>query len=179
MREVCNVKLKDVIKQRRSVRTFTETPPPQSCLDILVDVGRWAPTPSNIQSWRFVTVLEQANLVVVRNLAPGFPNQATAAIVVCSNERETDVFSGLNRSVLVGQEAAMAAQNMLLMAHAMGYGSCVVASFSAAAVGLALELPAHIIPVLIVALGTPSSQPVPPERKPLQDISYKEWYQEA
>ena len=179
MRDACNEMLKDVIKQRRSVRAFTETPPPQSCLDILVDVGRWAPTPSNVQSWRFVTVLEQANLAVVGNLAPGFPNQATAAIVLCSNERETNAFSGLTRSVLVGQEAAMAAQNMLLMAHAMGYGSCVVASFSEVAVGLALELPAHIIPVLIVALGTPSLQTVPPQRKTLEDITYKECYQET
>ena len=169
----------DVIRERRSVRSYTDEPPPASLLDRLVDVGRWAPTPSNVQSWRFVTVREPANLSVLKNLSPGFPKQATAAVVICSERGDVERFAGTARQVLVAEEAAMAAENMHLMAHAMGYGSCAVASFSPAGVSAMLELPEHVEPVLVVALGVPSRQPSPPARKPLESITHHEVYREA
>jgi len=168
----------DVIRERRSIRAYTDEPPPASLLDRLVDVGRWAPTPSNVQSWRFVSVQEFANLSVLKNLSPGFPKQATAAVVICSEKGDVERFAGITEQVLVAQEAAMAAQNMHLMAHAMGYGSCAVASFSPAGVTAMLELPEHVVPVLIVALGIPSRQPPPPARKPLETITHHEVYRE-
>ena len=169
----------DVIRERRSIRTYTDEPPPASLLDRLVDVGRWAPTPSNVQSWRFVIVQEPANLSILRNLSPGFPKQATAAVVICSEKGDVDRFAGTSGQVLVAQEVAMAAQNMQLMAHAMGYGSCAVASFSLGGVMAMLELPEHVEPVLILALGIPSRQPPPPARKPLETITHHEVYREA
>ena len=169
----------DVIRERRSIRTYTDEPPPASLLDRLVDVGRWAPTPSNVQSWRFVIVQEPANLSILRNLSPGFPKQATAAVVICSEKGDVERFAGTTGQVLVAQEVAMAAQNMHLMAHAMGYGSCAVASFSLGGVMAMLELPEHVEPVLIVALGIPSRQPPPPARKPLETITHHEVYREA
>jgi len=169
----------DVIRERRSIRSYTDKPPPASLLDRLVDVGRWAPTPSNVQSWRFVVVQEPANLSVLKNLSPGFPKQATAAVVICSEKGDVERFAGITGQVLVAQEAAMAAQNMHLMAHAMGYGSCAVASFSLAGVTAMLELPEHVEPVLILALGIPSRQPPPPTRKPLETITHYEVYQET
>jgi len=74
---------------------------------------------------------------------------------------------------------AMAAQNMHLMAHVMGYGSCSVDSFSAAGVTAMLELPKHVEPILIVALGIPSQQPPVPTRKALDSITHHEVYREA
>ena len=169
----------DVIRERRSVRTYTDESPPAELLDRLVDVGRWAPTPSNVQSWRFVTVREPANVSILKNLSPGFPKQATAAVVICSEKRDVERFAGATRQMLVAQEAAMAAENMHLMAHAMGYGSCAVASFSPAGVAAMLELPEHVEPILVVALGIPSRQPPAPVRKPLETITHHETYREA
>jgi len=169
----------DVIRERRSIRTYTDEPPPASLLDRLVDVGQWAPTPSNVQSWRFVVVQKPVNLSILKDLSPGFPKQATAAVVICSDNRDVERFTGMTKRVLVAQEAAMAAQNMHLMAHAMGYGSCAVASFSPAGVTAMLELPEHVEPVLIVAVGIPSWQPPPPMRKPLETITHHEIYREA
>ena len=162
----------EVIRARRSLRTYSEKAPPASLLDRLVDAGQWAPTPSNAQSRRFVTVRDSGDL-------SGLPKQATAAIVICSDKRDVKGFAGITGHVLQAEEAAMAAQNMHLMAHVMGYGSCSVASFSAAGVTAMLELPKHVEPILIVALGIPSRQPPAPTRKPLDSITHHEIYREA
>lgn len=167
------------IKQRRSVRSYTDEPLPNTLLERLIEVGQWAPSPSNVQSWRFVSVAEPESISALKNLSPGFPRQATAAIVICSDDHDTQRFSGSTRGTLVAEEAAMAAQNMLLMAHAMGYGSCVVASFSQTGVATLLELPDHIRPVLVVALGIPDHQPAAPPRRPLAEITHWESYREA
>ena len=164
----------EVIKTRRSVRSFTEEIPPKSFFDQLVDVGRWAPTPGNVQSWRFVTVRDPTTISILRDVSPGFPKQATCAIVLCSDSRDVEQYAGTTRQLFVAEEASMAAQNMLLMAHAMGFGSCIVGSFSRAGLSGILEIPDHIEPVLIVALGVPSQQPSAPERKPLDSITYEE-----
>lgn len=167
------------IKQRRSVRSYTDQPLPNTLLERLIEVGQWAPSPSNVQSWRFVVVIEQGQLSLLKNLSPGFPRQATAAIVICSNDHDTQRFSGITREYLVAEEATMAAQNMLLMVHAMGYGSCVIAGFSQAGVAALLELPERIHPVLIVALGIPDHQPAPPPCRPLAKIAHWETYRGA
>jgi len=82
------------------------------------------------------------------------------------------------RLILTAEEAAMAVQNMLLMAYSLGFGSCPVASFSKAGIKELLELPDHIYPILLVALGFPDQQPVPPQRKELSRITFWERYQE-
>jgi nitroreductase len=169
----------EVIKRRRSVRSYKEDPPPRELLERLVEVGQWAPSPSNVQSWRFVIVSKPGPLSALKNLSPGFPRQATAAIVICSNDHDTQRFSGQMQAILVAEEAAMAAQNMLLMAHTMDYGSCPVASFSQAGITTLIGLPEHIHPVLIVALGTPDCQPSAPVRRPFANITHWESYQEV
>jgi nitroreductase len=168
----------DVIRTRRSVRAYAEAVPPKAFLEQLIEVGRWAPTPGNMQSLRFVTIRNPANLSVLRDVSPGFPRPATSAIVICSDARDAERYSGTTRLAFVAEEASMAAQNMLLVAHAMGFGSCLVGSFSRAGVARALRLPEDVEPVLIVAVGVPSQQPLPPPRKPVESIVYDEMYQE-
>ena len=56
---------------------------------------------------------------------------------------------------------------MMLAAHALGIGAGLVCSFSRAAVGAVLRLPAGWNPELIVCLGHPSpQQPAPMNPKP-------------
>jgi len=167
-----------VIKERRSVRTYDDRKVSKEMMERLIEAGQWAPSPSNVQSWRFVAVQEDGQLATLKTLSPGFPKQATAAIVICSDERDVQSFAGTSAQILVAEEAAMAGQNMLLMAHALGLGACAVASFSETGIRALLELPDHIRPILVVALGFPKKQPVAPQRKALSQITSWETYQE-
>lgn len=168
-----------VIRERRSVRSYDGRQVSKKMLERLMEAGQWAPSPSNVQSWRFVAVQEGGQLAMLKSLSPGFPRQATAAIAICSDQREAGSFSGESKTILLAEEAAMAGQNMLLMAHAMGLGACAVASFSEAGIRTLLELPDPIRPILIVALGFPEELPIAPKRKALSQITSWETYQEG
>lgn len=167
----------EVIKGRRSVRSFKDEEVPREMLIRILEAGQWAPSPSNVQSWRFIVVQEAKQLGTLKTLSPGFP-KAPAAIVVCSDQRDMKRFGETLRVILTAEEVAMAVQNMLLMAYSLGFGSCPVASFSKAGIKELLELPDHIYPILLVALGFLDEQPVPPQRKELSRITFWERYQE-
>ena len=103
----------DVIANRRSVRSYSPQHIPPEQLEQLVKAARWAPSPSNIQSWRFVAVLEPGQLATLTSVSPGFPREATAAAVVCSDRRYLRGCEEALAKILAAEEAAMAAQNIL------------------------------------------------------------------
>jgi len=51
----------DVIKRRRSVRSYKKDPVPKDAIEAIIEPGNWAPTGHNMQRWRFV-VVEDAGL---------------------------------------------------------------------------------------------------------------------
>lgn len=170
--------LSEVIRNRRSVRSFSNKPISQESIEKLLDAGRWAPTPSNVQSWRFVVIQSSDHIEILKNLSPGFPKEATLAIAICSDQRDMENFGKAEVSILRAEEGAMAAQNMMLVAYSLGLGSCCVASFSATGISTLLELPDYIQPVLLIALGYPKKTPSAPERQKLSKITSWEVYQE-
>ena len=166
----------EAIKGRRSIRLYKDGEIPREMLIKILEAGQWAPTPSNVQSWRFIAVQEATQLESLKDLSPGFPREASVVIVVCSDQGDMQDFGEASRSILAAEEAAMAAQNMLLMAHSLGLGSCPVASFSGTGIRALLELPDHIRPILMVALGFSAEHPDPPRRKELSRITFWERY---
>lgn len=163
--------LAEVIKGRRSIRSYKDTKVPRELLVKILEAGQWAPSPSNVQSWRFI-VVQEAALSALKDLSPGFPRKATTAIVVCSNTREMQPFD----EVTAAEEAVMAVENMSLMAYSLGLGTCPVVSFSREGIKTLLEIPNHIRPIILIALGFPDETPVPPSRKPLSQIVSWEKY---
>lgn len=169
----------DIIKGRRSVRSFKDDSVPKEDIEKLLDAGRWAPTPSNVQSWRFIVVQGDDQLELLKNFSPGFPVSAKASIAICSDQRDLKDFGEKELEVFRAEEAAMATQNMMLTAYAMGLGTCCVASFSKRGVAELLGLPESIKPVLLLALGHPEYQPKAPERKDLTKITFWGEYKES
>ena len=168
----------EVIKERRSIRSYKDRDVSKEKLTKILEAGQWAPTPSNIQSWRFIVVQEAKRLETLKVLSPGFPKEAHTAIAICSDQRDVPDIGGQLRLTDIAEEAAVAMQNMLLMAHSLGLGSCPVGSFSEAGIRELLELPDHIYPVFLVALGYPDKYPMPPQRKEFSQIVSWEIYKE-
>ena len=163
-----------LIEERRSVRSYRKDPLGETDVRGILSAGRWSPSPSNVQSWRFGVITDEDGLLtLVKNLSPGFPNSAPLGFVVCSNSDELDDFSEEERVFLRSAEAAMATQNMMLFAWSKGIGTCVVASFSRGGVSEALDLPDSIVPVLLIAAGYPKIVPEPPIRKDLEKITFR------
>ncbi len=164
--------LLDLIKTRRSVRRYTTQRLPEDDLLRLVEAGRWAPSGSNRQGWVFVIVDDPKYLEALEAVAPGIIGRPAAVIAVCID------LSGKARDdgdeELPPMDAAMAAQNILLEATALGIGSCPVLSYDSPSVSRLLGLPEAIRLELLIALGYPAGPVrVPRRRRTMAQVAHK------
>ena len=82
----------EVIKSRRSVRTFQNREVTQETVNQLLDAARWAPSAGNVQPWAFVVVSTQ-NLKHNLSLAAYGQKdleEAPVVIVVCADEKQAE-----------------------------------------------------------------------------------------
>ncbi len=105
------------IKERRSIRQYSQEPVSQDQLTQILEAGRWAPSRGNSQPWKFI-VLKDAQ--IRRQLAEAIPNgkflaEAPSGVAVVVSPQS---------SKHPEQEGAAATENMLLGAHALGLGTC-------------------------------------------------------
>jgi nitroreductase len=161
------------IRERRSIRKYTDQPVPKELLETLLDAARWAPTASNQQRWRFLVVTNRPTRELIRKCSPGIFVGPPVYVVVCAEEIPNA--GEWDRKTYLA-DCSVAAQNMMLAAHALGLGSCVILSYSPTAIQEILDLPESIRPVLVVTLGYPAEDPEPPARRALQEIVFEEEY---
>ncbi|MCS7131565.1 MAG: nitroreductase family protein [Hadesarchaea archaeon] len=167
----------EAIKGRRSIRKYKPQPIPDEAVEKILEAGRWAPSGGNIQPWKFIVVKDPATLEMIRKVSPGYLGIAPLAIVVCSDKQRAFQAGGrLGRDYMTIADCAMAVQNMLLAAYALGLGTCVVKSFSPIAVKEILEIPDGIEPELIVVVGYPDERPAVPHRFSVEEITYLDKY---
>lgn len=158
-----------IIKHRRSVRRFRVQRVSKEQIELLLEAARWAPT--TFQCWRFVVVDNESLLSTVIDLAPGILGQPTLVIVVCADMnviKRKHIYPEL-----AYQETAVASQNILLAASAVGLGGCFIGSFSGKGISMVLNLPPHFEIHNVIALGYPAETPTPPPRKPIAEISFR------
>ena len=80
------------IKNRRTIRRFKSDPIEDEKLQAILDAGRWAPSFSNLQPWRFIVIkdqklknaLDKAARESVLHLGI---NEAPVIILVCVDRR--------------------------------------------------------------------------------------------
>lgn len=169
----------DVIRTRRSIRSFLDKPVSDDDAIQILDAARLAPTGGNLQRWRFIYINDHRVLRMVKSCCPGFYGGATAAIVA-GLEYEEGAFGGASYGGVVGVlDIGFAAENILLAAHALGLGGCAIASFNAGCIGKILNSPENFRPVLALSIGHPEKQPPMPDKKRLSEIVYiNEWGRE-
>ncbi|MEM2321160.1 MAG: nitroreductase family protein [Candidatus Bathyarchaeia archaeon] len=167
----------EAIKGRRSIRRYKREKISREIIARLLDAARWAPSGGNIQPWLFIVIDDPKLLGAVRKVSPGLFGEPPLAILVCSNrERAYRMGGTLGRDYLTICDCAMAVQNMLLAAHALGLGSCVIKSFSHTAIRELLDIPEGVEPELLVAIGYPDEAPKPLPKIPLKEIVYLNGY---
>jgi nitroreductase len=149
----------DLIKSRRAIRDFSQEPVSDQHLTILTEAARWATSASNRRLHKFLVVRDPATIRHVRAVSPGMRSLPPAMIVILTDlavaERESLQLANDHANWM---DVGTAAMTMMLMAHALGLGSCPVTSFSQSGVAVMLDLPAHLIPEWITIVGHPLSQ---------------------
>ncbi|MCR4429272.1 MAG: nitroreductase family protein [Caldiserica bacterium] len=158
--------LQEAIKNRRSIRRFKKEKIPEEDLRSLVlESGIWAPSGGNAQTWRFLIITDEKILKKIKLVSPGLLGDPPSLIVICHDMSLAQRKGGrLGEAVLSLMDTAMAAQNIMLQAYSMGFGTCPIASFHPEAIKQILNLPAYFSPQLIISVGIPDENPAPPLR---------------
>lgn len=167
----------DMIKSRRSVKSFV--PKFVSCENVMkvVEAGRYAPSSGNIQNWKFIIILDP---VVKEKLAEACYDQyeisaAGAFIVVCAEVEKAERYYGLRGERLYSiQNCAAAIQNMLLEAHSLGLATCWIGAFDEDMVKSLLNIPEEVRPQAIIPLGYAKEIPQMPPKYALETVVYLE-----
>ncbi len=168
-----------VIRDRRSIRKYKDTPVEWEKIEQLLDAARLAPSWKNMQCWRFLVLTgmekREALLAAFPDDNPGKKAIASApvVIVVCADPAESGVENGIDYFVA---DAAIAFEHLCLAAHALGLGSCWMGLYDEAVISRALGIPAGARVVGITPLGYPDQEPKARPRKELAEIAYfNEW----
>lgn len=162
-----------VMTTRRVVRSFDDRPVGDDLLEPMLDAMLAAPSASNKQAWAFVTIRHRRTLRLIRAFAPGIIEPPPLIVTACFDRSRAVGGGAWDEGMLC---VAMAVENLLLAAHALGLGGCPSASFRRAPISTFLKLPDHLEPLLLVPVGHPAR---PIENAPRRDrnevISHECW----
>jgi nitroreductase/SAM-dependent methyltransferase len=157
------------IKERRTVRSFVGKPIDEEALRRALDAARWAPSACNRQLWEFVIIDDES---VIRKLEAITRQKNPNAIYIAIFYDTTKELLGARFGDI--QSAALAAQNLMLAAHAQGYGTKMMAGLNdPGVIGDLLDAPEGIEIMSLIAFGHPYEYPVAPKRRPLERIVHR------
>lgn len=149
-----------VIQERRSIRRYTQDSIPLETLKKIIDDGRMAPSPVNVQTWEFVVVRDKELAKTVfghLDWLEGTPheNQHPTAIILILLEKE----SSTKWAVIAG--AGACCENMLLSAWSEGIGSCWIGSIrDKDIIKDTLKIPTHLDIFSAITLGYSAEAPI-------------------
>jgi nitroreductase len=167
----------EAIKGRRSIRAFTSQPVSERDVEKLIDAARHAPSAGNIQPWEFIIVREPnvKRRLALAALNQTFIEEAPVVIVVCANkEMSRSGYLTRGATLYCIQDTAAAIQNILLVAYALGFGTCWVGAFREGEVKRTLDIPEDIRPVALIPVGRPATEPSQRSKRPFDEIVHYE-----
>jgi nitroreductase len=164
----------EVVKTRRSVRTFKPDEPAPEAMDRVLEAVRLSPSGSNRQPWRFIIVKDHERKMEVVAACGKHTWIAEAPIVVVACGQKL----GFNRGGYMGEmsfimDVSIAFTQFILAARAEGLGTCWIGDFENSPIKETLGVPEDYEVVAVSPLGYPKSDKAFHEtdrRKPLSEI---------
>jgi len=163
----------EVLRRRRSTRSFTGEDVSEDEVTRLLEAACLAPSAGNIQPWFFIIIrdAESRARVCEAALNQSFIREAPVVIVACAEPGKSKRHYGARgESLFCLQDSAAAVENLLLAAADLGLGACWVGAFSEEAVKGALRIPEGLRPVAVVPVGWPAEEAGVPSRRPLGEV---------
>jgi nitroreductase len=161
--------------ERRSIRRFEERKVEKDSIRQILEAAMYAPSAVNKQPWHFLVVERRETLDRIMEVHPhaGMLQTASHAIIVCGDEK---LQHGDGYWVV---DCGAATQNLLMAAHILGLGTCWVGLHPReerkASLAKLLELPGHVKPFALVALGYPAEKKARPRRFHPEKVHWEKW----
>ncbi|KAI0003428.1 nitroreductase [Xylariaceae sp. FL0662B] len=181
----------ETLLQHKSVRHFLPQPLPDGTLELLAAAAQSAATSSNLQTWSLVAITDPARKDRAAALCgdQDFIRRAPLFLIFCADlDRPTRAArqhetpgEGLEFTemfLMASIDAALAGQNAVVAAEALGLGACYVGAARNRPQGLAvlLGLPPRVVAVFGLAVGRPDpARPASVKpRLPLAEVLHRE-----
>lgn len=165
----------DTIYNRRSVRKYLDKPVNPDLVDEILRAGLFAPSGYNRQPWDFVVFDKKELIEEIKAMHPYASSLATApvCIMVCGNT-EKELAKGFYQV-----DCSAAIENMLLAAKELGLDTCWMGIYPwkeiMEAFSKRFEIPNHIEPFALIALGYGAETIERPKRYDTTKIHYNKW----
>ncbi len=156
-----------IVRERRSVREFTDQEVPDELIDKILEAGLWAAHGCNVQSIRYIVVRDKNEPGLFRGSdVPGGP----VHLVILQDMRcyRANSFTPVRNQLL---DAGAAGQNIVLAAHAVGLEGVWLTFNETMCERLKkrFELPDYIRLVTYVDVGYGDQTPYAPQRWDVKD----------
>ncbi len=159
------------IKERRSIRSFTDYKIPEETIEKLIEALLWAPSAGNLQSRKFYFIRDDVlkMRLAVAALNQTFIAEAPLVVVGCTDSLVSSRYGERGVNLYTIQDVAVSLMCMMLAAHAEGLGTVWVGAFREKEAATVLRLPGNLRPVAIVPVGRPLRVPTAPARVSKKD----------
>jgi nitroreductase len=157
------------IRSRRSIRNFTEDDVDDKTVDLIIEMGTWAPSGLNNQPWRFVVVRDQnlRNEISTKTKYSKIIRNAPVCIAVFLDH-------SLSYDYVKDVQAIGACiQNMLLTIHHLGLGGVWLGEIlkNREAVEIILGVPEGMELMAVIALGQKTEKRAQKgDRRPVSEV---------
>lgn len=174
--------LMEIIRRRRSVRSYSSKPVSRETIRQCLEAVRYAPSACHVQPWRFL-IVDQPEMIsrLAKAAFSGiysatrFAAKAPVLVVLLS---QFDLFvQGAGRQIQGTQyhllDAGIAGEHFVLRATELELGTCWIGWYNRRKVRKLLNIPRSQRICSLLALGWPAEDIncSPKERKPIEDIA--------
>ena len=152
----------DVIKNRRSIRSYKPNPIPREKINKILESARLAPSASNRQPWHFIVVEDKT---MIKKLAKqSWAEEAPLMIVGLADTEESPNWCQ--------NDLGIAIEHMVLTAWDLGLGTCWMGQSNREdLLRELLEIPDKMRPVALITVGDAKSIPDAKTRKSMETIA--------
>ena len=169
----------DVIRTRRSVRSYQDRDIPDEVLERVLDAARIAPSGNNRQPWSFVVVRDggKRELIAQACYDQGFIATAPVVVVCCAKQYPNSYDPWKDNCYLA--DGVIAIDHLVLAARNEGLGSCWIGAIHDKQVKEIVSVPDDVDVLIMVTLGYPASDSAfsgPASRKHLGEMCFLETY---
>jgi len=174
--------LLDLVKRRRSVRSFSARPVEREKTMKCLEAARLAPSACNAQPWKFIVVDDRELKDKLCHAAFGgiysisaFCKKAPVIVALVSEQRQLlprigGILRGTRYCLI---DIGIAGEHFVLQAEELGLGTCWVGWFNERAVKRILNIPRHKKIDILIALGYGHGEksPAAHSRRPIDKIA--------
>ncbi len=151
----------ELAKKRYSARKYDGKKVEADKLEKILEAARVAPSGQNKQPIRLLVLQDAEDLAKVAKATDAF--HAPLVIISCGDHNTAGVIP-FNKKSVVDIDTSIATDHMMMEATALGLGSVWICGFDPEVISHEFNLPEHIEPINILAIGYIAGEPASPNR---------------